>query len=85
MKRHSIAFLIHPYKNSLVPKNTFRDAVNTFAQALIDIGASYQNIRLNVVMPGYFLETIDPMLLLQLREMHKKGIVEWLTEMVDFS
>jgi hypothetical protein len=79
MKRHSIAFLIHPYKNSLVPKNTFRDAVNTFAQALIDIGASYQNIRLNVVMPGYFLEAIDPMLLLQLREMHKKGIVEWLT------
>jgi hypothetical protein len=79
MKRHSIAFLIHPYKNSLIPKNTFREAVNTFAQTVIDIGASYQNIRLNLVMPGYFLEAIDPMLLLQLREMHKKGSVEWLT------
>jgi hypothetical protein len=79
MKRHSIAFLIHPFKNSLIPKNMFREAVNTFAQAVIDIGASYQNIRLNLVMPGYFLEAVDPMLLLQLREMHKKGAIEWLT------
>jgi hypothetical protein len=79
MKRHSIAFLIHPYKNSLVPKGTFREAVNAFAQTVLDIGASYQNIRLNLVMPGYFLEALDPMLLLQLREMHKKGAIEWLT------
>jgi hypothetical protein len=79
MKRHSIAFLIHPFKNSLIPKNTFRAAVNTFAEAVIEIGASYQNLRLNLVMPGYFLEAADPMLLLQLREMHKKGAIEWLT------
>ena len=79
MKRHSIAFLIHPFKNSLIPKNTFREAVNTFAEAVIEIGTSYQNIRLNLVMPGYFLEATDPMLLLQLREMHKKGTIEWLT------
>jgi hypothetical protein len=79
MKRHSIAFLIHPFKNSLIPKNTFREAVNTFAEAVIEIGASYQNIRLNLVMPGYFLEAADPMLLLQLREMHKKDSIEWLT------
>ena len=79
MKRHSIAFLIHPYKNSLVPRNVFREAVNDFAKTILDIGSSYQNIRLNLVMPGYFLEAIDPMLLLQFREMHKKGAIEWLT------
>ncbi len=79
MKRHSIAFLIHPYKNALAPRNTFREAVNDFARTVLDIGNSYQNIRLNLVMPGYFLEAIDPMLLLQFREMHKKGAIEWLT------
>ena len=79
MKRHSIAFLIHPFKNSLIPKNKFREAVNAFAETVIEIGSAYQNIRLNLVMPGYFLEAIDPMLLLQLREMHKKGSIEWLT------
>jgi hypothetical protein len=79
MKRHAIAFLVHPFKNSLVPKAAFREAVNAFAQSVLDIGSSYQNLRFNLVMPGYFLEAIDPMLLLQLREMHKKGSIEWLT------
>jgi hypothetical protein len=79
MKRHSVAILIHPYKNSLVPKNKFRDAVNAFTETMLEIGTSHQNIRFNLVMPGYFLEAIDPMLLLQLREMIKRGAVEWLT------
>jgi 4-alpha-glucanotransferase len=79
MKRHAIAFLVHPFKNSLVPKAAFREAVNSFAQSVLDIGSSYQNLRFNLVMPGYFLEAIDPMLLLALREMHKKGSIEWLT------
>ncbi len=79
MKRQSVAFLIHPYKNSLIPRAAFREAVNTFTRTVLDIGDSYQNIRLNLVMPGYFLEAIDPMLLLQLREMHKRGAIEWLT------
>jgi hypothetical protein len=79
MKRHAIAFLVHPFKNSLVPKTEFREAVNAFAQSVLDIGSAFQNVRFNLVMPGYFLEAIDPMLLLQLREMHKKGSIEWLT------
>jgi len=79
MKRHAIAFLIHPFKNSLVPRADFREAVNIFAQTVLDIGTAHQNLRFNIVMPGYFLEAIDPMLLLALREMHKKGSIEWLT------
>jgi hypothetical protein len=79
MKRHAIAFLIHPFKNALVPKAAFREAVNSFVQTVLDIGTIYQNVRFNLVVPGYFLEAIDPMLLLQLREMHKKGTIEWLT------
>jgi hypothetical protein len=79
MKRHCIAFLIHPYKNSLAPRQTVREAVNDFAKTVLDIGNSYRNIRFNLVMPGYFLETVDPMLLLQFREMQKNGAIEWLT------
>jgi hypothetical protein len=79
MKRHSIAFLIHPYKNSLVSHNILKEAVNDFAKTVLEIAASHQNIRLNIVMPGYFLEAVDPMLLLQFRELHKKGAIEWLT------
>ncbi len=79
MKRHAIALCIHPIKNSLVSKGAFREAINAFAQTVLDIGSNHQNIRLNLIMPGFFLETIDPMLLLPLREMHKRGAIEWLT------
>jgi hypothetical protein len=79
MKRNAIAFLIHPFKNSLVPKTAFREAVNVFAQTVLDIGSAYQNVRFNLAMPGYFMEAIDPMMLLSLREMQKKGSIEWLT------
>ena len=78
MKRHAIAFLLHPYKNILLEKSALRQAVDAFAQKFIDLAAQYQNLRFNLVLPGYMLECIDPMMLLKLREIQKRGGLEWL-------
>ncbi|MGB7567971.1 MAG: alpha-amylase/4-alpha-glucanotransferase domain-containing protein [Chitinivibrionales bacterium] len=78
MKRHAIALFVHPFKDRLLPKSALIERLNDFCRALIDLGNSFQNIRFNLVIPGYFLELMDPLLLLQLRELHKRGLIEWL-------
>ena len=78
MKRHAIALFVHPFKDCLLPKNTLAERLNVFCKALVELGNLFQNIRFNLVMPGYFLELLDPLLLLQLRELHKRGQIEWL-------
>ena len=78
MKRHAIALFIHPFKDCLLPKSTLIERLNDFCRTLVESGNSFQNIRFNLVMPGYFLELLDPLLLLELRELHKRGLVEWL-------
>ena len=78
MKRHAIALIIHPFKGSLLPKSVLVGRLNDFLKTLLELGASFQNIRLNVAMPGFFLELFDPVLLLQMREMHKRDQIEWL-------
>jgi Domain of unknown function (DUF1926)/Glycosyl hydrolase family 57 len=78
MKRHAIALFVHPFKDCLLLKSTLIERLNDFCRTLVESGNSFQNIRFNLVMPGYFLELLDPLLLLELRELHKRGLVEWL-------
>lgn len=78
MKRHAIALFVHPFKDCLLPKSTLVERLNFFCGSLVELGNSFQNVRFNLVMPGFFLELMDPLVLLQVREMHKRGLFEWL-------
>jgi hypothetical protein len=78
MKRHAIALVIHPYKNALLPRALLARQLNDFAKTVIEAGVSFQNVRFNLALPGFFLEILDPLLLLQLREMYKRNQIEWL-------
>ncbi len=77
MKRHAIALLLHPCKNRLMPKTALKDAINSFTTNLLSIATEFPHLRFNLVFPGYFLESIDVLLLSKLRELSKKGNLEW--------
>jgi hypothetical protein len=79
MKRESIALIIHPYKNNLIPQYLFKETINSFIEELIEASSSFKNIHFNLAMPGYYLDNIDSMLILHLREKSKTGSIEWLT------
>jgi len=79
MRRHALALLIQPYKNTLVPQDKLREAINICARKLVDIACAYPNIRLNLIFPAYMLSHIDTLLLTELREVQKRGCLEWLT------
>ncbi|HLV32748.1 MAG TPA: hypothetical protein VKY57_14350, partial [Chitinispirillaceae bacterium] len=78
MKRHVIALLLHPFKNCLIKKTELKDAIDLFAQNVISIANELPHLRLNIVLPGYILELINPLFLSQLRELSKRGSLEWL-------
>lgn len=78
MKRHALAFLLHPYKNVLVSRERLKESADRFAEILLALAAEYENIRWNVAMPGYILESIDGILLSKLREVQKRECLEWL-------
>jgi len=78
MKRNTIALLLHPFKNCLIKKTELKDAIDLFAQNVISIANELPHLRLNIVLPGYILELINPLFLSQLRELSKRGSLEWL-------
>ncbi|MBN2037604.1 MAG: DUF1926 domain-containing protein [Chitinispirillaceae bacterium] len=78
MKRHAIAFILQPYKNRLVDREKLKTAIDGFCEQLLALTAAYPNFHCNVLVPGYILESINPLLLSQLREMQKRGCLEWL-------
>jgi hypothetical protein len=79
MKRQTIALIIRPYKTALMGRAVLKEALDRFAGQLADLGAAFQNIHFSVVIPGYMLEFIDPLLTAKLRELNKRGALEWLT------
>jgi len=79
MKRHGISLLIHPYKNRLLPPAEMKKAVDSTISRIIDLALKRPNIRFNFVLPGYILEVIDPLKLLQLRNIQKRGTLEFLS------
>lgn len=79
MKRHSIALLLHPYKNILLQENVLSKAINIFAEKVLELTATFQSLRLNIILPGYIMQYIDPLLQAKLREVQKSDRLEWLT------
>ena len=78
MKRHQVALLLQPYKNALMDPGELRESAGRFAEQLLELGSGYPNFHFNVVMPAYVLESINPLLLSKLRDMHKRGTLEWI-------
>jgi hypothetical protein len=78
MKRHAIALLVHPYKDCLLPRKILTERLNDFVTILAESSNTFQNIKVNLALPGSYLELMDPLQLLKLREMHKRNQLEWL-------
>lgn len=78
MKRDQLIFLLQPYKNSLVPKNTLSGSINRFAEGLLKLCERFPRVRFNVTLPGYILEFIDPLIISALRDTLKREQIEWL-------
>ncbi len=78
MKRDLFIFLLQPYKNRLMPRAKLSGAINRFAENLLALCNRYPHLRFNIALPGYILECIDPLTLSSLRDVLKKGGLEWL-------
>jgi len=78
MKRDQLIFLLQPYKNALMPVEELRGSINRFAQRLFTLCERFPRLRFNVALPGYVLEYIDPLIISSLRDMFKRGQIEWL-------
>jgi hypothetical protein len=79
MKRQTIALILRPYKTVLFSRAALKQALDRFAGRIADFGLAFQNIHFSVCLPGYMLECIDPLLCAKLRELNKRGALEWLT------
>jgi|GEM_PF-797090 len=78
MKRNAVALLVHPFKNRLIGRSELKKSIDTCLKNILELASEYQNIRLNVAVPGYMLELVDPLLRTSLRDVHKRGGIEWL-------
>lgn len=78
MNRDSIALIIRPYKNSLMPPQQLKGHLDRFAERVASIAATYPNLRFNTAMPGYMLQHMDPIKLASLNEIKKNRCLEWL-------
>ena len=78
MKRDQLIFLIQPYKNALMHKKPLSSSINRFAERLLALCERFPRLRFNVALPGYVLECIDPLIVSSMRNMFKRGQIEWL-------
>jgi hypothetical protein len=78
MKRTAIALLLQPYKNRLMPRDRLKESIDGCAEQLLALAAEFPTMHCNVVLPGYVLECINPLLLSKLRDLRKHGCLEWL-------
>ncbi|MDR0305773.1 MAG: DUF1926 domain-containing protein [Chitinispirillales bacterium] len=77
MKRDQLILLLQPYKNSLMPKTELSSSINRFADKLLNLCERFPRLRFNAALPGYILECIDPLTISSLRDMLKRGQIEW--------
>jgi len=78
MKRDQLILLLQPYKNGLMPKKELAASVNRFGKLLLELCDKYPRLRFNAGLPGYILECMDPLTVSSLRDMTRRGSVEWL-------
>lgn len=76
MKRHTLALLLHPFKNGLLPRPLLRESIDGFFEILFAMHQRFPQLRLNLVIPGYFLECLDPMHQARLRDMCNRAMME---------
>ncbi|MBN1306344.1 MAG: DUF1926 domain-containing protein [Chitinispirillaceae bacterium] len=76
MKREALALLLQPFKNGLIPRTLLRESLGRFFDTLFAMLQSFPQLRFNIVIPGYLLECVDPLLIARLRELCKKNFVE---------
>ncbi|MBN1307535.1 MAG: DUF1926 domain-containing protein [Chitinispirillaceae bacterium] len=76
MRRNALALLLHPFKNGLLPRAALKESLGRFFEALFAMLQSFPQVRFNLVIPGYLLESADPLLLARLRDCCKKNFVE---------
>lgn len=79
MKRHSLALLIHPYKNVLIDPDRIRKLLDTVVTGLLEILSAHTSLRINICLPGYLLHLMDPFALSQLNDIKKAQCLEWVT------
>jgi hypothetical protein len=79
MKRHALAVLIHPYKNMLADEARLGPALDELARKILALLSANPTLRLNLILPGSMLHSMNPLQLSHLREMHKSERLEWLT------
>lgn len=77
MKRNSVALLLHPFKNALMSRKILRESIELFTQNLLNLASEFPHVPFNVVIPGYVLESINTFQLSQLRDLQKRGRIEW--------
>jgi hypothetical protein len=78
MKRNSLALLLHPFKNALMPRKILRESIELFTNNLFSLASDFPHVPFNIVLPGYVLECINTFQLSQLRDLQKRGRIEWL-------
>lgn len=70
--------MLHPCKNRLMPRASLKNTINGFTANLLAIADEFPHLRFNLVFPGYLLESIDILLLSKMRDLSKKGSLEWI-------
>ena len=61
-----------------MPRTVLKESIDRFVRNLLALVSDFPHLRFNLVLPAYILECINPILLLQLRDIYKKGHFEWL-------
>ena len=62
-----------------MPRDEVRSVSTVFCQEYIKYCGAHPDIPVHCAFPGYLLELVDPLILAQMREMHGRGTLDWLT------
>jgi hypothetical protein len=76
MKRQTIAFLIQPFKNRLLPPSVLKDSIDRLFHELIDLMNEYPHLRLSCGLPAYILEHANALNLSKVRDLFKRDAIE---------
>ncbi|MBN1981975.1 MAG: DUF1926 domain-containing protein [Chitinivibrionales bacterium] len=60
-------------------KSELQNLLDDCATKLLAITAAHPNFRINIVLPGFMLQLIDPLLLSRLNELQKNDCAEWVS------
>lgn len=76
MKRQTLALIIQPFKNRLLPPSVLRDSIDRLFLELINLMYEYPHLRLSCGLPAYILEHASALNLSKVRDLFKKDSIE---------